>query len=313
LFPPSVAVKFLWVHISGRQFPCRGADLFRRSFYPTVQKWLACRRLGLYCHAWSRDRNCKSCVYPPRIADLNRGDVNSDLSNQRDRLADVLRLLIGIIVLVAMFQASSAPAAQNPAAAKPSKATNAATHPGRWVGGTYVFPTGPCTMIVKLGGSYWFTLPHDETRYYSKDIDTAKRVASAACDKWYANEMAGRLAVERANEELEKQHPTPRMADLSRALFTREGTLVCPSWEALEYASSSRDNGWKDIGANALFGVSDPPATSPRPASGQKTSAEFYGCSIYKDGVPVQMIEKSWRGAGGETSVGWLDPWQLRN
>jgi hypothetical protein len=168
-------------------------------------------------------------------------------------------------------------------------------------------------MIVKLGGSYWFTLPHDETRYYSKDIDSAKKAASAACDRWYANEMAGRLAVERANRELERQHPTPRMADLGRPLFTRDGTLVCPSWEALEYASSARDNGWKDIGANALFGVVDPTATSPRPVPGQKMTAEFYGCTIYKDGISVQMIERSWKGAGGKTSVGWLDPWQLRN
>lgn len=85
---------------------------------------------------------------------------------------------------------------------KPSITINSATQAGKWVGGWYVFPIGPCTMVVKLGGSYWFTLPRDETRYYSDDIDSAKEAASAACDKWYANEMAGRLAVQRANEEL---------------------------------------------------------------------------------------------------------------
>ena len=200
---------------------------------------------------------------------------------------------------------------QEPGPSKPSIATDAETHAGRWVGGMYMFPIGPCTMIVKAAGSYWFTLPHDETRYYSDDIDSAKESASTACDDWYANEMAGRLLVQRANEELQKRHPTPHMADLGKPLFTRDGALVCPSWEALEYAFMSRLDGWKRT--NALLGVKDPVAASLSPKVGQPVTAEFYGCTIYKDGIPVQMKATGWTGAGPETSVGWLDPMGLRN
>ncbi|MDR3792640.1 MAG: hypothetical protein P4L03_04580 [Terracidiphilus sp.] len=184
--------------------------------------------------------------------------------------------------------------------------TQAATkrHIGEWINGIYMFPVGPCTMIVKAGGSFWFTLPHDETQYYSEDIDSAKEAASTACDEWYSNEMAGRLAVQRANEELEKQHPTPHIADRRKPLFTRDGTLVCPSWEALEYAANARLEGWRR--STGLFGIVDPTATAPVPHVGEPVSAEFYGCTIYKDGVPVQVLENSYRGVGPKTSLGWL-------
>jgi hypothetical protein len=194
---------------------------------------------------------------------------------------------------------------------KSSITIDSATQAGKWVGGWYVFPIGPCTMVVKLGGSYWFTLPHDDTRYYSDNIDSAKDAASAACDKWYANEMAGRLAVQRANEELARQHPRPQPLDWNKPLFTREGTLVCPSWEALEYAATSKLDGWKRT--NYLLGVKDPIPQGQGPHVGEPVSAEYYGCSIYKDGVPVQMRARSWTGVGPETSIGWLDPMELRN
>lgn len=224
-------------------------------------------------------------------------------------------LVVGIVTfLVLVFFVPSqtkAPSGADKVATKPPTETEVRTNSGKWIGNIYSLPIGPCTMIVKLGGSYWFTLPHDETRYYSEDMDSAKEAASAACDEWYANEMAGRLAVQRANEELARQHPRPQPLDWNKPLFTREGTLVCPSWEALEYAATSKLDGWKRT--NYLLGVKDPIPQGQGPHVGEPISAEYYGCSIYKDGVPVQMKAMSWTGVGPETSIGWLNPRELRN
>jgi hypothetical protein len=205
----------------------------------------------------------------------------------------------------------NAQAGEEGGAPEPPPAPTEEVHAGKWVGAWYVFPIGPCTMITKLGGSYWFTLPHDETRYHSEDVDSAREAASTACEGWYANEMAGRLAVQRANEELARRHPRPQPLDWNKPLFTREGTLVCPSWEALEYAATSKLDGWKRT--NYLLGVKDPIPQGQGPHVGEPVSAEYYGCSIYKDGVPVQMKAMSWTGVGPETSIGWLDPRELRN
>jgi hypothetical protein len=219
--------------------------------------------------------------------------------------------ILGLIVICASIDVMENAGAQTQAAKPPTAKTNTTRHAGTWINGWYVFPIGPCTMIVKAGGKFWFTLPHDETRYYSGNIDSAKKTASTACDEWYSNEMAGRLAVQRANEELEKQHPRPQLPDLDKPLFTRDGTLVCPSWEALEYANNAQLEGWRR--STALAGVDDPTATAPGPHVGEPVSAEFYRCTIYKDGVPVQMSARSWTGVGPKTSLGWLDPMKLRN
>lgn len=217
--------------------------------------------------------------------------------------------ILGLIVIIASIDVVENAAKQTHAAEPSGAKPKTERHAGTWTNGWYVFPIGPCTMIVKAGGGYWFTLPNDETRYYSGTIVSAKETASAACDQWYSKEMAGRLAVQRANEELEKLRP--HLADMSKPLFTRDGTLVCPSWEALQYAFHARSDGWKR--SNALFGVVDPTAAIPGPHVGEPVSAKFYGCAIYKDGTPVRILERSWTGVGPKTSLGWLDPMELRN
>lgn len=208
---------------------------------------------------------------------------------------------------------SGATDAQENAEAKTPAATE--RHAGEWIKGTYVFPTGsfllPCTMVIKAGGSFWFSIPNDNTRYYSEDIESAKEAASAACDRWYSNEMAGRRAVQRANEELAKHRPV--FADTGKPLFTRNDTLICPSWEALQYAVNARREGWTR--SNYLLGVVDPSANTsgPQVHVGEPVSAEYYGCTISKDGLPVQILENSWTGVGPKTSLGWLITEDLRN
>lgn len=82
---------------------------------------------------------------------------------------------------------------------------------GKWTAsGMYVFPIGPCTMIVKRDGVYWMTFPHDNTNYYSRDLASAKKIAGAHCEAWYANQMSGRRLVSEANANLEKARQRAR-------------------------------------------------------------------------------------------------------
>jgi hypothetical protein len=98
-------------------------------------------------------------------------------------------------------------------------------------------------------------------------------------------------------------------ADEGKPLFTREGTLGCPSPQALLYAASAMDHSWRYAGQIAAV---DSPV--PAPPTGQSVSAAYYGCTIYHDGTALVVgSETSSFTSAVKTNVGWLFPENLRN
>ncbi len=97
--------------------------------------------------------------------------------------------------------------------------------------------------------------------------------------------------------------------DLGRPLFTREGTLACPTPEAMLYATSAMEHGW--MSAGDLGGIDNPvPMTRP----GQQVSAEYFGCTIFHAGIAVTLTEEtSPLLSDPKTSIGWVSARNLRN
>lgn len=94
------------------------------------------------------------------------------------------------------------------------------------------------------------------------------------------------------------------LADESKALFTREGTLACSTLDGFELAYNSMEHGWTYV----------PTAGVPAKAgeySGMPTPPEHFGCTIYHDGVAVQISRENFSAA--ETTIGWIARVNLRN
>jgi len=98
-------------------------------------------------------------------------------------------------------------------------------------------------------------------------------------------------------------------ADMERPLLTREGTLACPTPEAMLYASSAMDHGWRYAGQ--IGGIDD-----PKPASiGQAVSAGYYGYLIYHQDQAVKLKSESSPMARGtvSTDIGWINISNFKN
>jgi hypothetical protein len=98
-------------------------------------------------------------------------------------------------------------------------------------------------------------------------------------------------------------HPDQPVAPKA-SLFSREGTLVCPTLETIELAANAMIYGWRYVPA---AGVDDPPGMRP----GMSALPESFGCSIVHDGAPITL--KSVNAGVAETSIGWVPEENLRN
>jgi hypothetical protein len=166
--------------------------------------------------------------------------------------------------------------------------------------GAFLKPYGcsylpPGTPMVSEGGNSVGSLVIVETKL--SDGTMLKGVT-------FPNMIAQDQQQGRANQQQQQQQ-----TDMTRPLYTRNDALVCPSWEALLYATAAKEGGWR-AGAQ-LAGVNNP---VPSTQIGQSVSAEYYGCSTYRDGTPVTLdAEKPPSGFDIKTNIGWLDPDNLRN
>jgi hypothetical protein len=100
-------------------------------------------------------------------------------------------------------------------------------------------------------------------------------------------------------------------ADRSRALFTREGTLACPSAETLDrLINTAMEYSWfiaptRAEAASWLAGDHSPENT------GQTKYLNSLGCTVYHDGTAVKIHEED-RGMAN-TNIGWVPEANLRN
>ena len=93
-------------------------------------------------------------------------------------------------------------------------------------------------------------------------------------------------------------------ADLHKSLFTRIGTLVCPTRESFMLAYNARARDWHFVDS---AGVPKPPGAS----SGMSVSPDYFSCVIYGDGTAVQVLQNAFGEA--QTNIGWIAPNDLRN
>lgn len=93
-------------------------------------------------------------------------------------------------------------------------------------------------------------------------------------------------------------------SDFRKPLFTRVGTLVCPTRESFMLAYNARSHGWHFVDS---AGIPRPPGAF----SGMPVSPAYFACSIFSDGTAIQVFQS----AIGElqTNIGWLAPSDLRN
>jgi len=92
-------------------------------------------------------------------------------------------------------------------------------------------------------------------------------------------------------------------ADETRPLFTREGTLACPTADLFNTAFNAMESRWRF--------VPTPGAADLGLTPGQVVSAESMGCSIYHDGIALQIRQETFSLA--ETNLGWTSRSYLRN
>jgi hypothetical protein len=92
-------------------------------------------------------------------------------------------------------------------------------------------------------------------------------------------------------------------ADETRPLFTREGTLTCPTIDVFDTAFKAMERGWRFVPTEG--------APNSGLSRGQVVSAESLGCSVYHDGTALQIRQET-RGLA-ETNLGWTSRSYLRN
>jgi hypothetical protein len=82
-------------------------------------------------------------------------------------------------------------------------------------------------------------------------------------------------------------------ADFKKPLFTREGTLACPTQQKFDAAFNAMRYGWAD------------------PRTGRPLSAQGFGCRILPDGIAVKLFGQTFSEA--QTNEGWMHQNNLRN
>ena len=93
-------------------------------------------------------------------------------------------------------------------------------------------------------------------------------------------------------------------ADLHKPLFTRIGTLVCPTRDSFMLAYNARSHDWHFVDSAGI----------PRPvgaSSGMPVSPAYFSCSVYGDGTAIQLLEDAFGEV--QTNIGWLALNDLRN
>jgi hypothetical protein len=173
---------------------------------------------------------------------------------------------------------------------------------------------GPCGTVSELAPTqiaFNTGKESDRTIHLYPTWNAASLAAWQYCGTWYAQGKSNRRAMQEINQAWLKQHPSPKLTDISRSLFTRDGSFGCPTWAAALYAYSARDHGWRYGGQ--LAGVDDP--TSSPPKADQQLSPEYYGCKTFKDGTQVEFINvPAPSGTFIKTSIGWMSSAEeLRN
>ena len=96
-------------------------------------------------------------------------------------------------------------------------------------------------------------------------------------------------------------HQFGSSSDQTIPLFTREGTLACPTLDAFHVAYNAMTHGWRYVPTAGIFKLALP---------GQPVTPQAFGCAIYHDGVAVQITRKTFSEA--ETNIGWVSQINLR-
>lgn len=92
--------------------------------------------------------------------------------------------------------------------------------------------------------------------------------------------------------------------DLKLPLFTREGTLACPTENMYDVAFNSMMTGWH---YTPTAGVKSPHGER----TGARVSPATFGCSIHHDGDPAKSTGELYGRV--RTSLGWVRINNLRN
>lgn len=98
-------------------------------------------------------------------------------------------------------------------------------------------------------------------------------------------------------------------ADLKKPVFTREGTLACPSEDAYGQAADAMRHGWKRM--QPWSSVPHGRYSKHKPLQVEWVSAQTFGCTIYHDGTAVTITGTSF--ALAATNLGVLHKNNLRN
>ena len=96
--------------------------------------------------------------------------------------------------------------------------------------------------------------------------------------------------------------------DQTQPMFTREGTLACPTIDTLNMATNAMNHGWHYV---PTAGVSPGLGLVAKLLTGQPLSAESFGCVVYHDGFAVQISAVTFSDV--QTNLGWLSKASLRN
>jgi hypothetical protein len=95
-------------------------------------------------------------------------------------------------------------------------------------------------------------------------------------------------------------------ANIDEALFTREGTLACPTVDMLSAAFNAMEANWHLVASAGI------PMTYR--GTGRAVGPEFFGCSVYHDGVPVaRPTLQNGSSAYNVAPLGWVFRGNLRN
>ena len=94
-------------------------------------------------------------------------------------------------------------------------------------------------------------------------------------------------------------------ANIDSALFTREGTLACPTPDMLSAAFNAMENNWHLVASAGI------PMTYQ--GAGRVVGPAYFGCSIYHDGIPVTRPALQNGGGYYVSPIGWVPSGNLRN